>query len=883
MFTASEVNACELVVVSARLRDHMRSFDKSDPLQFANLCISLARCIDYALASSEVPKFDLQFPTLLKQICEHRSDCALQAAIMVLMISVKTACKNGWFLHNDSKELQTLAHEIGSAFCCTIDMKTDMSSLEPTITTIMSRFYPQMKIDQILTSLAVKPGYEAYMMDFQIPKNLNVPQDVWLFVAEIDNLETSACIISPQQVNFLLNGKGVESRSNILMDNGPQLPTNVTKLLKHGTNLLQAVGQYNGNYVIMVARMSLGKPPVRPILQDYVQPTVALLDSDTDLTEGPSRVSLSCPISMKRIRIPVKGVLCKHHQSFDLDNYVDMNLRRPSWRCPHCNQTVCFNDIRIDQKMVKILEDVGVNVAAVMISADGSWKAATESNNQSDTQHEETSNCTLDDIVLPQCTVTNRLPPIMDLTEEVDVMDIVSDGENECVNPLLAHKQDQLSNPCTKSTNVINQSTPLQFKDCYGSGVYLPIHGSETSDGRIDAQVNAVSVSAPTSHVSPVLTDAISPALSREPDSFHAPPLAASDAPSQSALPVNTPVQQFSNFDMVNEYVRFPTTSINTNSVQGLPVQASPSILQQRPINASQICPNPLMVNSSNPVFSNVERRQQPMSHLSSYPGAYMSLSSLQQQSWGQQGQFSPSQPSQPITPTVSSRHPRGYRVPTVPVTDGHNLHQQSIGQRMLNIRSPSPSLVRSSVHGPPTQSPHGGLLNRVTSTPPVGQQPGQSHRSAQQASQLAGISSQMLSGLVQEPPIIRNVSADSRPLTGNTGGTIQPATPEVLVDMSAAGQEWRPTGRMRGSLSGAAYSAALNQFITQPAQPVQTTRPLTNVATSISGIPYPQHVLKAMSMNPTTEALNMSTPVPTTRPSTNMATSISGIPYPTC
>ena len=29
----------------------------------------------------------------------------------------------------------------------------------------------------------------------------------------------------------------------------------------------------------MVACMSLGTPPVRPSLQDYVQPTVALLDS----------------------------------------------------------------------------------------------------------------------------------------------------------------------------------------------------------------------------------------------------------------------------------------------------------------------------------------------------------------------------------------------------------------------------------------------------------------------------------------------------------------------------------------------------------------------------------------------------------------------------
>ncbi|KAK1372342.1 E4 SUMO-protein ligase PIAL2 [Heracleum sosnowskyi] len=873
MYSASEVNACELINISARLRDFICSMDRSDPLQFSNLCISLARCIDYALAISEVPRFDWEFPRLLKQVCEHRKDCLLQAAIMVLMISVKTACKNGWFLHNDSEELQTLAQEIGSAFCCTKNFDTEMSCLEPTITIILSRFYPQMKIDEILTSLAVKPGYEAYVVDFQIPKNLNsLPPDVWLFVAEIENLETSACIISPQQVNFLMNGKGVESRSNVFMDDGPQLPTNVTKLLKYGTNLLQAVGQFNGNYVIIVACMSLGTPPVRPSLQDYVQPTVALLDSDLELSEGPSRVSLSCPISMKRIKIPVKGHSCKHHQCFDLDNYVEMNLRRPSWRCPHCNQSVCFNDIRIDQKMVKILEEVGVNVAGVMISADGSWKAATESNDQSDKQHDKTSNCIQDVLVLPQqepkCAAANDLPDIMDLTEEDNEINTLSAGENESANPLLVHNQDQLSNPCTTSTDAINQNTSLQIEDCYWSGVYLPMHGSETSGGRIDAQVNGVSVSATTSYTSPVLTDAISPALNREPGGFDAPSLTASAAPSHIPITVNTPLKQFSNFDMVNEYGRFPTTSTNTNrvpvTVQGLPVQGSTYNPQQRPIYTSQMPSNPLMVNGSDPYFSNVERHQRPGSHPSSHQGSYMSLSSLQQHigSWSPRGPFGPSRPSELNTiPPASGQHPGGYRVPTVPVTHGQNLHQQqSIGQRMSNIQSQFPSLARSSAHLPPNQNHQGGPVNRFTSPPPVGQQQGQ-FSAAERASYVARMQSQLHSTQVQAPPIIRNVSAHNRPFMGNTGGTVQTVTrPEDLVESSAAAQEWRPTGRMRGSLSGEAYSAALNHFINQPTQTVQPTRPLTNVATSRSNIPYQLHVLRTMQMNATNEAINMST-----------------------
>ena len=34
----------------------------------------------------------------------------------------------------------------------------------------------------------------------------------------------------------------------LYQDSGPQIPTNVTSMLKYGTNLLQAVGQFNGMF-----------------------------------------------------------------------------------------------------------------------------------------------------------------------------------------------------------------------------------------------------------------------------------------------------------------------------------------------------------------------------------------------------------------------------------------------------------------------------------------------------------------------------------------------------------------------------------------------------------------------------------------------------------
>ncbi|KAG5033422.1 hypothetical protein JHK85_017404 [Glycine max] len=53
-------------------------------------------------------------------------------------------------------------------------------------------------------------------------------------------------------------------KSSASEDPGPQVPTNVTGMLKFGTNLLQAVGQFN-------------------VLQDYLQPAVTSVDSGKTL------------------------------------------------------------------------------------------------------------------------------------------------------------------------------------------------------------------------------------------------------------------------------------------------------------------------------------------------------------------------------------------------------------------------------------------------------------------------------------------------------------------------------------------------------------------------------------------------------------------------
>ncbi|CAK9180745.1 unnamed protein product [Ilex paraguariensis] len=533
---------------------------------------------------------------LAMHVCQSKNDSLLQAAIMVLMISVKNACQNGWFLDEDSKELLSLANEIGSSFCSGNDINTEASSSLSAISTIMSRFYPQMKMGQILAFLEVKPGYGTYLVDFHISKDVKPsPEDkIRLFVAQTDNMDTSSCVISPPQVSFLLNGKGVERRTNVFMvcvdvilkelDTGPQIPTVVMHMLKYGTNLLQAC--------------------------------------------------------------------------FDFDNYVDINSRRPSWRCPHCNQFVCFTDICVDQNMVKVLKEVGENVADVIISADGSWKAVTETEDPRDQPHDKTPSCKQDRPAHQESTIFLNTPPdILDLTKGNDAMDAVGTCGTEDRKPFPAncpsksHTESLTINPNTNHMNEVNQISS-HAEDDFWSGVFLSTYGSGTSTARSDVQITGrVSEPAPTNYMlSPVLTDAVSPALNHELEAFHGNALLATPVQNQISVPNNMQLQQsqFGNSVISNEYGRVPSIPRHVSrtpiAVQALPAQTSTPVTQQRGRNILNILPHigpsaasvsspavPSIGDSFNTASSNVERQQQfSRSHLNSLQLPHAASSLLQ-------------------------------------------------------------------------------------------------------------------------------------------------------------------------------------------------------------------------------------------------------------
>lgn len=206
---------------------------------------------------------------------------------------------------------------------------------------------------------------------------------------------------------------------------------------------------------------------------------------------------------------------------------------------------------------------------------DGSWKAVLENDDDPNQPHDkdlrnETSGQEESTRVL------NALPNVVDLTDDDTEMDTVSACEIEDVKPF-------------SNTNRVNQTLASQVEDDFWSGLNLP-NGSLTPGIRSDMQMDGgIPHSGAANYLqSPVLTDAISPALDRGTESHINTDLVASAMHSQypSPNPLLQQQMQFASSTVSNEYGRYqlhralPRTP---TAVQALPAQAQTPGLQQRP------------------------------------------------------------------------------------------------------------------------------------------------------------------------------------------------------------------------------------------------------------------------------------------------------------
>eukprot|EP00669_Euglena_mutabilis_P009407 TRINITY_DN4313_c0_g1_i2.p1 TRINITY_DN4313_c0_g1~~TRINITY_DN4313_c0_g1_i2.p1 ORF type:complete len:546 (+),score=104.48 TRINITY_DN4313_c0_g1_i2:66-1640(+) len=113
----------------------------------------------------------------------------------------------------------------------------------------------------------------------------------------------------------------------------------------------------------------VGDVMVRPLFVEAVAPPA----EDDEVEVASHEVSLTCPISFTRIKLPAKGTQCNHRACFDLEVYIQMCNQQRTWNCPVCEAPCSFAMLRLDALMTRILKAVPADVTKVGLQPDNQW------------------------------------------------------------------------------------------------------------------------------------------------------------------------------------------------------------------------------------------------------------------------------------------------------------------------------------------------------------------------------------------------------------------------------------------------------------------------------------------------------------------------------
>eukprot|EP00850_Spirogloea_muscicola_P000459 SM000002S05539 [mRNA] locus=s2:650963:655649:- [translate_table: standard] len=378
--------------------------------------LRLSKLLDCSVGYEQKPHNLDALRELLMWLWQLADNPAFRPALMALMLSVKSVCRLGWFKQQKVVELMKPLQSLWGHFVPTQARQSSTDDLQRVLAPsggaallqlegvidhvkrLSSRYFPTLRLRSVLMAMKAEQGYQVLTADFGILIKLHRDYNVHLLSSQYPDISTSASLATPLQVSFLLNGVEVPGRTLVKMEKGLQMPTLVNDGVRVGPNLLQVIGEFTAPYIVVVALMkSIKLDASKILLEPHVTPTIeqsrslapgdvttaGLARSDSDELEiilGPTKLSLLCPISHKRMVRPVKGVACRHVQSFDLSSFLEINTSLPAWRCPCCNSHTSFVDLRLDAVTAEILENTRnmLDTAEALVLEDGSWRLIKE-------------------------------------------------------------------------------------------------------------------------------------------------------------------------------------------------------------------------------------------------------------------------------------------------------------------------------------------------------------------------------------------------------------------------------------------------------------------------------------------------------------------------
>jgi len=86
-------------------------------------------------------------------------------------------------------------------------------------------------------------------------------------------------------------------------------------------------------------------------------------------------ITIMDPLTKLRLKLPARGVKCVHLQCFDAISFLQINEQKLIWSCPICNKQIKFENIEIDEYLLKIVQNQNLSEECenVILFKDGTW------------------------------------------------------------------------------------------------------------------------------------------------------------------------------------------------------------------------------------------------------------------------------------------------------------------------------------------------------------------------------------------------------------------------------------------------------------------------------------------------------------------------------
>ncbi|EGV66447.1 hypothetical protein CANTEDRAFT_91613 [Yamadazyma tenuis ATCC 10573] len=230
---------------------------------------------------------------------------------------------------------------------------------------------------QILMNITLSPEDRELLKD---PSNR-----VYLRCTNFDKVSVRTCSIEyPDKMELSVNGQtikesGVRGIKNVP---GTARPFDITDHLKQESNSIKLL--FIDKNPFMLIGSICKKFSITEVLQKLnmkripkeveIQKIKASHDNtDDDISVGIEKVSLKCPLSYARIRLPVKSEQCDHTGCFDAYSFLALQEQISTWKCPICQKRISAEELRISEYFEDIIKSSKIETEMVMLAEDGGW------------------------------------------------------------------------------------------------------------------------------------------------------------------------------------------------------------------------------------------------------------------------------------------------------------------------------------------------------------------------------------------------------------------------------------------------------------------------------------------------------------------------------